>query len=75
MKFDGHDSDVNAVRFYPTCESIGTASNDGTVRHQVILKFKAAKLLSNISVVCLTYEPIKKLVYITQQVYYLVHHL
>ena len=31
MKFDGHDSDVNAVRFYPTSESIGTASNDGTV--------------------------------------------
>jgi len=31
MKFDGHDSDVNAVRFFPTSESIGTASNDGTV--------------------------------------------
>lgn len=32
MKFDGHDSDVNAVRFFPTSESIGTASDDGTCR-------------------------------------------
>ena len=31
MKFDGHDSDVNAVRFFPTSESIGTASDDGSV--------------------------------------------
>ena len=31
QKFDGHESDVNAVRFLPTGDAIGTACNDGTV--------------------------------------------
>lgn len=51
MKFDGHDSDVNAVRFFPTSESIGTASNDGTCRlfdlraDQEICIYTAASIL------------------------------
>lgn len=31
MKFDSHESDVNAVRFFPTGEALGTACNDGTI--------------------------------------------
>ena len=31
MRFEGHEGDVNSVRFFPTGEAIGTACNDGTV--------------------------------------------
>ena len=31
MRFDGHDSDVNSVRFFSTGEAVGTACNDGIV--------------------------------------------
>ena len=31
MKFDIHESDVNAVRFFPSGEALGTACSDGTV--------------------------------------------
>ena len=36
MRFEGHESDVNAVRFFPTGEAIGTACNDGTVSTVVL---------------------------------------
>ena len=32
MWFDIHESDVNAVRFFPSGEALGTACSDGTVR-------------------------------------------
>ena len=31
MRFEGHEGEVNSVRFFPTGEAIGTACNDGTV--------------------------------------------
>ena len=31
MRFEGHENDVNAVRFFPTGEAIATACSDGTV--------------------------------------------
>ena len=36
MRFEGHECDVNAVRFVPTGEAIGTACNDGTVRVMIL---------------------------------------
>jgi len=35
MRFDIHESDVNAVRFFPSGEALGTACSDGTVRLQL----------------------------------------
>lgn len=32
--FEGHDSDVNAVRFYPSGDAFVSASDDATVRKQ-----------------------------------------
>ena len=29
--FDGHDSDINSVRYYPTGDAIATGSDDATV--------------------------------------------
>ena len=34
MRFEGHESDVNAVRFHPAGEAIATACNDGTVSRE-----------------------------------------
>ena len=31
MRFEGHESSVNAVCFFPTGEALGTACNDGSV--------------------------------------------
>ena len=31
MRFAGHESDVNAVHFFPTGEALGTACSDGSV--------------------------------------------
>ena len=31
MRFEGHEGDVNAVRFFPNGEALGTACNDGSV--------------------------------------------
>jgi len=31
MRFDIHESDVNAVRFFPSGEALGTACSDGTI--------------------------------------------
>lgn len=36
MRFDIHDSDINAVRFFPSGEALGTACSDGTVRADII---------------------------------------
>ena len=33
MRFEGHDGDINAVRFFPSGDALGTACNDGTVSH------------------------------------------
>ena len=30
--FEGHESDVNAVRFYPSGDAFASASDDATVR-------------------------------------------
>lgn len=30
--FEGHESDINSVRFYPSGDAIGTGSDDATVR-------------------------------------------
>ena len=29
--FEGHESDVNCVRFYPSGDAVGTGSDDATV--------------------------------------------
>ena len=29
--FEGHESDVNSVRFYPSGDAVGTGSDDATV--------------------------------------------
>ena len=31
MRFEGHEGDINAVRFFPSGDALGTACNDGTV--------------------------------------------
>lgn len=31
LRFDSHESDVNAVRFFPTGEALGTACSDGSI--------------------------------------------
>ena len=36
MKFDIHESDVNAVRFFPSGEALGTACSDGTVSADIM---------------------------------------
>lgn len=33
--FEGHDSDVNAVRFYPSGDAFVSASDDATVRKRI----------------------------------------
>ncbi len=30
--FEGHDADINSVKFYPSGEAIATGSDDATVR-------------------------------------------
>ena len=32
--FDGHESDVNSVKFYPSGDAIATASDDATVSYE-----------------------------------------
>ena len=43
--FEGHDADINTVKFYPSGESIATGSDDATVRF--FLRFKLNKLFIN----------------------------
>ena len=31
--FEGHDADINTVKFYPSGEAIATGSDDATVKH------------------------------------------
>ena len=33
QRFDHHESEVTAVRFYPSGEALATACGDGTVSH------------------------------------------
>jgi len=35
--FEGHDSDINSVRFYPSGDAVATGSDDATVRSQFML--------------------------------------
>jgi WD40 repeat protein len=37
--FEGHESDVNAVRFYPSGDAFVSASDDATVRKKKRKKF------------------------------------
>ncbi len=37
--FDGHDSDINTVKFHPSGDAIATGSDDATVSKQFILSF------------------------------------
>lgn len=67
--FEGHESDVNAVRFYPSGDAFVSASDDATVRKENSL------IISNIqfSVVYSIYVLIGKLLYIKKnQLYFLV---
>ena len=34
MKFDNQESEVNAVKFFPSGEAVAAAGNDGMVRNQ-----------------------------------------
>ena len=36
--FEGHESDINSVRFYPSGDAIGTGSDDATVGVNIILE-------------------------------------
>ena len=35
--FEGHDSDINSVRFYPSGDAFATGSDDATVSHHIYL--------------------------------------
>lgn len=35
--FEGHDSDINSVRFYPSGDAFATGSDDATVSHNIYL--------------------------------------
>jgi WD40 repeat protein len=35
--FEGHESDVNAVRFYPSGDAFATASDDATVSKEIFI--------------------------------------
>lgn len=39
--FDGHESDINTVKFHPSGDAIATGSDDATVSHklQVVMSF------------------------------------
>ena len=37
--FEGHDADINSVKFYPSGEAIATGSDDATV-HQIVIHQK-----------------------------------
>lgn len=32
QSFEGHDSDINSVKFYPSGDAVATGSDDATVR-------------------------------------------
>jgi WD40 repeat protein len=69
--FEGHESDVNAVRFYPSGDAFVSASDDATVRK----KERKKKIYFNflISVVFLIYVLIDKLLYLKKnQLFFLV---
>ena len=34
QQFEGHESDINSVRYYPSGDAIGTGSDDATVRQK-----------------------------------------
>lgn len=34
--FEGHESDVNAVRFYPSGDAFASASDDATVKRKKV---------------------------------------
>ena len=38
IRFDKHDDEVNAVRFFPSGDALATACNDGTVSQCVCVK-------------------------------------
>lgn len=33
--FEGHDADINSVKFYPSGEAIATGSDDATVKRYI----------------------------------------
>ncbi len=35
--FEGHESDVNAIRFYPSGDAFATASDDATVSKEIFI--------------------------------------
>ena len=37
QSFEGHDSDINSVKFYPSGDAIATGSDDATVREIQLL--------------------------------------
>ena len=39
--FEGHDSDINSVRFYPSGDAFATGSDDGTVSRLLSIDNKA----------------------------------
>ena len=55
--FEGHESDVNAVRFYPSGDAFVSASDDATVRIKEIIQ---NDFYIKFSVVYLIYELIDK---------------
>lgn len=61
QSFEGHDSDVNTVKFHPSGDAVGTGSDDSTVRKQNYYLIFFLNFLFAVSVVYLIYERIKKL--------------
>lgn len=37
--FDGHESDINTVKFHPSGDAIATGSDDATVHVVLIIRF------------------------------------
>lgn len=54
QSFEGHESDVNSVKFHPSGDAVATGSDDATVI--ILLAFKAMIVLNLIELQCRLFD-------------------
>lgn len=69
QSFEGHESDVNSVKFHPSGDAVGTGSDDATVKLLIITVI--CLFYSIFSVVYLIYALTKKLLLTVKKVLFL----
>lgn len=78
QSFEGHQSDVNSVKFHPSGDAISTGSDDSTVKSQYLpivhsmSVFQISFILCFHSAVCMICELIKRLLFMQRTVLFLV---